>query len=196
MREFVILARKAPVDPERFLGSFGENSHVEYLAQAMQHALLIAKGHRADTRLTLVLENSADFSRAIIIDGASLGSLKGWTERALVEFLVDVLGRGKGLAKGEEATFIDGVTVSATSFEHLIRNHAYALLVLDPKGPDIRTEVELDDKLFVMTDHIPMPRNTLKYMRRLGASSVSLGPVMLHTAQCISVIHNELDRRA
>ena len=195
MREFLIRARKAPVDPERFLGNVGENSHVEYLAQVMQHALLIAQGHRTDTRLTLVLENSADFSRAITVDGGSLGSLKGWTEQALVEFLADVVGRGKGLAKGQETTFIDGVTVSATSFEYLIRNHARALLVLDPKGPDIRTEAALDNALFVMTDHIPMPRNTLKYMRRLGARSVSLGPVMLHAAQCISVIHNELDRR-
>ena len=195
MREFLIRARKAPVDPDRFLRNVGENSHVEYLAQVMQHALLVSQGHRADTRLTLVLENSADFSRAITIDGANLGSLAGWDEGALVDFIASVLGRGRSLGKGQEASYIDGVTISATSFEYLIRNHERVLAVLDPKGNDIRAEPALDDVVFVMTDHIPMPRNTLKYMRRLGARPVSLGPVMLHASQCISVIHNELDRR-
>tara|TARA_E500000331_G_scaffold356286_1_gene414112 strand:- start:4346 stop:4936 length:591 start_codon:yes stop_codon:yes gene_type:complete len=195
MREFLIRARKAPVDPDRFLRNVGENSHVEYLAQVMQHGLLVSKGHRADTRLTLVLENSADFSRAITIDGGNLGSLAGWDEAALVEFIAHALGRGKRLGKGQEVSFIDGVTISATSFEYLIRNHERVLAVLDPKGDDIRTEPALDDVVFVMTDQIPMPRNTLKYMRRLGARPVSLGPVMLHASQCISVIHNELDRR-
>ena len=40
MREFLIRARKAPVDPERFLCNVGEKSHVEYLAQVMQQTAL------------------------------------------------------------------------------------------------------------------------------------------------------------
>ena len=51
------------------------------------------------------------------------------------------------------------------------------------------------DAVFLLTDHIPMPRKTFKSMQRQGVSRIALGPVMLQASQCISIIQNELDRR-
>jgi tRNA (pseudouridine54-N1)-methyltransferase len=195
MRKFLIRARNTPVDAAAFGKGIGGDVHVEYLVQVVQQALLISKGHRADTIITLVLEHSADYSRAINIDGRCLGSLAGWHETALVTLLADILSAGSGLAKEESLVYGEGLTVSATSFERLLPE-APRLFILDRKGSDIREVADLDDALFVMTDHIPMPKNTLKHLSRLGAKTLSLGPTMLHTSQCISVIHNELDRRA
>jgi len=195
MREFLIRAKGLPVDPKKFLSSIGSMGHAEYLADVIKQTLLISKGHRSDTKLTLVLEKSADYSRAIEIDGSNLGSLSGWREPEILEFLAESLAFGSCLKKNEAASFIDGVNLRATSFEKLVRDHSGALAMLETGGNDIRLEPGLENLLFIMTDHIPMARNTRKFLKRLGAKLLSLGPVTLHTSQCVTLIHNEIDRR-
>ncbi len=206
MREFIVRARHAPVDADRFRQAIGSDAHVEYLSQVVVNALLISKGHRPDTRLTLVLEDSDDFSRAVCLDGGSLGSLPGWHESAIVDVLCEALVAGRRLHKEERITVADGISIAAISFEHLVRSMsgvktpeqgesaASRLFILDRKGEDIRASRLPDDPVFVMTDHIPMPRKTLAYLYRLGAHRLSLGPIMLQTSQCVTVLHNELDR--
>jgi tRNA (pseudouridine54-N1)-methyltransferase len=67
--------------------------------------------------------------------------------------------------------------------------------MLDRKGDDIRQTAMPADPVFLLTDHIPMPKKTFKSLARQGVEKLSLGPVMLHASQCISIIHNELDRQ-
>ena len=112
-----------------------------------------------------------------------------------MEFLAESLAFGRCLKKNEVASFIDGVNLRAASFEKLVRDHSGALAMLEPGGKDIRLEPRLENLLFIMTDHIPMERNTRKFLKRLGAKLLSLGPVTLHTSQCVTLIHNEIDRR-
>ena len=73
--------------------------------------------------------------------------------------------------------------------------HLYSEELLDPKGDDIRTVDIPVDAVFLLTDHIPMPKKNFKAMVLQGVKKISLGPVMLHASQCISIIQNELDRR-
>lgn len=197
MREFVIRARQAPVDPAGFLASIGGEPHVEHLAQMVINGMFVSKGHREDSILTLVLEKTPDYSRALTLDGRTLGSLAGLNERALLETLADALASGRGLGKEETSVADSGISVSTTSFEHLVKAKAQAgpVYALDRKGADIRDVPLGENPVFVMTDHIPMPRKTFKSFARLGVEKLSVGPVMLHTSQCLVVIHNELDRR-
>lgn len=197
MREFIIRARKAPVDAGKFLASVGKGAHVEYLAQMIVNALFISKGHREDTVLTLVMEDSPDFSRAITIAGNSLGSLQGMAEDALLQTCAAALRAAKGLGKEQSIICDNGIKVRTISFERLVKEKAENLTVymLDRKGGDIRQTVVAQEPVFLLTDHIPMPKKTFKSLARQGVEKLSLGPVMLHASQCISVIHNELDRR-
>ena len=196
MREFIVRARKAPVDADRFLAAVGSGAHVEYLAQMMVNALFIAKGHRRDTTLTLVLEDSADYSRALIMQGSSLGSLSGMNESALLGSCATALRAGRMLGKEASLVCDDGVIVKAISFEHLVKEKAVhqEVYMLDVNGVDIRDTCISDNAVFLLTDHIPMPKKTFSSLARQGVMKMSLGPVMLHASQCISVIHNELDR--
>ena len=100
------------------------------------------------------------------------------------------------MKKNEVVAFIEGVNIRATSFEKLVRDHTETLAMLEPGGNDIRLEPRLENLLFILTDHIPMERNTRKFLKRLGAKRLSLGPVTLHTSQCVTLIHNEIDRRS
>ena len=196
MREFVVRAGRAPVDFDRFLAGVGTGAHVEYIAHIIVNSLFISKNHRQDTSLTLVLEDSADFSRALTMHGNSLGSLAGLTEKALLYTCASALRVAGTLDKEASVTCENGIVVKAISFEHLVKEKAatHKIYMLDRKGDDIR-EIEMsDDPVFLLTDHIPMPKKTFNSLARQGAIKMSLGPTMLHASQCISVIHNELDR--
>ena len=48
---------------------------------------------------------------------------------------------------------------------------------------------------FLLTDHIPMPKNTFHTLDRLGAKRITLGPTMLFASQCVVLIHHALDER-
>jgi len=196
MREFIVRARKVPVDADRFLASVGSVAHVEYLAHIIINALFISKGHREDTSLTLVLEDSADFSRALTMQGNSLGSLSGMNEGALLNTCATALRAGKSLQKEASVICDDGIIVKAISFEHLVKEKALQqeVYILDRKGDDIRETGVFGSPVFLLTDHIPMPKKTFNSLTRQGVMKLSLGPTMLHASQCISVIHNELDR--
>jgi len=197
MPEFIIRAHSAPVDPARFLASVGSGPHVEYLAQMIVNALFVSKGHRDDAVITLVCEDSKDYSRALTFDGARLGDLHGTHEAALLAACADALSAARGLGKEAQVTTATGIVVRTISFEHLVKEKTAAgqVLLLDRKGEDIRGTQLARDCVFLLTDHVPLPRKAAKSFTRLGAIPVSLGPVVLHGSQCITLIHNELDRR-
>ncbi len=169
---------------------------MEYLAQIIINALFISKGHRDDTVLTLVLEDSSDYSRAITIAGDAIGSLGGLTESALLGTCAAALDDAKNLAKEQKISCDNGLNVTAISFERLVKQKAEEghVYILDRKGTDIRESPDLTNPVFLLTDHIPMPKKTFKSLQRQGVIKLSIGPVMLQASQCVSVIHNELDR--
>ncbi len=188
--------RNAPVTKAAFNAAIGDGQGVEYLAEILRNALFVSQGHRDDAVLTLVLEKSADFSRAVSLRGDQLGSVQDLHEAGLLAFIADSLAAGEGLAKEAETTAANGAVIQATSFEKLVkmRTESSTVFVLSPKGDDIREQTLPPDAVFVMTDHTPMPKNTYKSMQRQGVKPMSLGPVVLHASQCISLIHNEIDR--
>ena len=195
--DFIVRAHSAPTDAVRFLGQVGAGAHVEYLAQIVIAGLFVSKGHRADVALTLVLEHSPDFSRAITLSGASLGSLDGLTEAAILEALAASLHAARDLAKEQSISLDNGIRVASISFERLAKQYlaAGSVFLLDKKGSDLRQQPVSRDAAFLLTDHVPMPRNLQKSLIRQGAVPVSVGPVMLQAAQCIVVVQNEIDRR-
>ena len=197
MVEFIVRARKAPVSPDGFRAAIGQSQGVEYLADIIKAGLLVSQGHRPDVAIHLVLEKSLDFSRAVAINGRYLGSFGGLQEKNLLEAIADALEAAAKLGKDQTISDKSGLTVTTTSFEHLVKRKAESqeTFVLRPDGADVRAVKFSKDPVFILTDHTPMPKKTFRSMARQGVSSISVGPVMLHTAQCIAVLLNELDRR-
>lgn len=197
MPEYIVRARKAPTDAGLFVKAIGSEVRVEYLAQIMTNCLFVSKGHRRDTTLTFVLEDSSDFSRALSLDGDSFGSLHDHTEAGMLKVIVESLAGAANLSKEASITLDNGIEVQAISFEHLVklRLETHPVYLLDKKGEDIRSVPLADDAIFLLTDHIPMPRKTFKSLRRQGVNNLSLGPIMLHTSQCVVLIQNEYDRQ-
>ena len=197
MRTFVLRARAAPTDSQKLLACVGQEAHPEILAHTLMNAIFVAQSHRADVTVYLVLESTADFSRTIRFEANAMHEIGGFDERALLGKVAKALDASRGMGKEEARPVESGVTVRTMSFERLVQELAadHQLFVMDRKGTPIREQVFQDNPCFLLTDHIPMPKNTFHTLERLGTKKISLGSKMLFASQCVVLIHHELDQR-
>jgi len=52
------------------------------------------------------------------------------------------------------------------------------------------------DAVFVLGDHLGLPRNEERFVERFEHDKISVGSVSYLASQCITILHYELDRRA
>ena len=197
MRTFVLRARAAPTDSARLLASIGQEAHTEILAHTLMNAIFVAQSHRDDLVVYLVLESTQDFSRTIRFEASAMHEIGGFDERALLGKVAKALDASRGMGKEETRPVESGVSVRTVSFEKLVHELAtdHQLFVMDRKGTPIRDQAFDRQPCFLLTDHIPMPKNTFHTLDRLGAKRITLGPKMLFASQCVLLIHHELDQR-
>jgi len=161
------------------------------------NALFIAGQIRPATVIHIVLEGAPAPPRAIRLEIDTLGSLDGFDERSICRLVQRALQAGRHLKLDQQVQVDGGAFVAKRSFEQLVREKSAAapLYYLQRKGADIR---DLDFSLpaaFAFTDHLSMPKKTDRYLERLGACPLHVGPRMLFASQCIVLVHNELDRQ-
>ena len=197
MRTFVLRARAAPTDSQKLLAGVGKEAHTEILAHTLMNAIFVAQSHRADVCVYLVLESTQDFSRTIRFDANAMHDIGGFDERSLLGKIANALDASRGMSKDESRPVETGVAVRTLSFERLVQELAddHQLFVMDRKGTPIREQEFKGNPCFLLTDHIPMPKNTFHTLDRLGAKKITLGSTMLFASQCIVLIHHELDQR-
>ena len=197
MRTFVLRARAAPTDSQRLLAAVGQDAHPEILAHTLMNAVFVAQSHRPDVVVYLVLESTQDFSRTIRFEANAMHALGGFDERALLGKVAQALDASRGMGKDETRPVESGVTVRTVSFERLVQELAadHPLFVMDRKGTPIGEQDFSGHPCFLLTDHIPMPKNTFHTLERLGAKKITLGRTMLFASQCVVLIHHALDQR-
>lgn len=197
MRTFVLRARAAPTDSRKLLAAIGQEAHPEILAHTLMNAIFVAQSHRPDVVVYLVLESTQDFSRTVRFEANAMHSIGGFDERALLGKVAAALDVSRGMGKDQTRPVESGVTVRTISFEKLVQELAadHPLFVMDPKGTSIREQAFEGSPCFLLTDHIPMPKNTFHTLDRLGTKRISLGRKMLFASQCVVLIHHALDER-
>lgn len=197
MRTFVLRARAAPTDSGKLLASVGKDAHAEILAHTLMNAIFVAQSHRPEVVVYLVLESTRDYSRTIRFEPDGMHDIGGFDERSLLGKVAKALDASIGMGKDEQRPVESGVTVQTLSFERLVQQLAadHQLFVMDRKGTPIREQAFAGNPCFLLTDHIPMPKNSIHGLERLGAKKIALGRTMLFASQCVVLIHHELDQR-
>jgi tRNA (pseudouridine54-N1)-methyltransferase len=66
--------------------------------------------------------------------------------------------------------------------------------ILHEKGTDIARVKLKEDSVFVLGDHLGLPRNEEKFVERFEHEKISLGTTSYLASQCITVLHYELDK--
>jgi tRNA (pseudouridine54-N1)-methyltransferase len=143
-----------------------------------------------------VLDSSEDFPRTIKLSGGEGLSIAGFHEAAVLDVIEHALKNSVGLKKDETRVLAPGVQISGFGFERLVANllETRPVYLLDRKGEDIRTAELGLNPVFVLSDHLAMPKNSVKGLKRRGLQMISLGKKMLFASQCIVLLNYELDR--
>ena len=200
MRYFIMRARKGATSSQGVRKTMGYPHHFEVIAHSLISALLVSKQTRNDVVFYAVMEGAPHAPVTIRFDSGRMESLGGFNEEAVIILFEKAMSGAGSLIKGDSQEVLPGISIEKISFEALIKElvSRMPLFMLNKKGKDIRsTNLSLILKNqggFILTDHIPMQKKTYSLMKRLGVKEISLGPVMLFAAHCISIIHNELDR--
>ena len=94
----------------------------------------------------------------------------GFHEQALLGKIARALDVSQGMGKEEIRQVEPGITVRTISFEKLAKELAadHQLFVMDKKGTPLRGRKISGSACFMLTDHLPMPKNSLKGIERLG----------------------------
>ena len=197
MREFILRARKGPSTGNFSFDDLGNAGHLEIVAHCIANALFYSKHIRPQTIAHIVLDGPSDPPKTVRFESDALPYLGGFDERTLCRALARALDAGRGLALNEERQADSGLFFAKKAFETLVKEKAATgpLYYLQKKGTDVRAIAFPPNATFVFTDHLAMPKKTDKYLHRLGAQPIGVGPKMLFASHCIILVHNELDRQ-
>src|SRR5579871_2339002 len=196
MKTFIIRARKGTTRWERIRSSVGTKEHFEVVAHSVINAFFISNGFREDVEVYIILESTEDFPRTIKLSSNEGLSIAGFHEEAILELIEKALKESHGLQKDETKIITSGLQINGFGFEKLMRQllATRSVYLLHRKGEDIRT-IELDlNPVFVLSDHLVMPKKSIKGPKRHGLKMISLGKKMLFASQCVVLLNHELDR--
>jgi len=196
MRTFIIKARKGTTCWEKLRFNVGTKDHFEVVAHTVINAFFTSNAFREDVEVFIILDSAADFPRTIKLSSNDGLSLSGFHEEAVVELVEHALKNSMGLKKDETQVIAPGIQISGFGFEKCVKSllDTRDVYLLERKGCDIRSIDFAADPVFILSDHLPMPKNTVKGLQRHGLKKLSLGKKMLFASQCVVIIHHELDR--
>jgi len=194
MKTFVIRARSGSTRVERLRKSVGAGSHFEIIAHCVMNAFFVSNGFREDVEVYIILDSAEDFPRSIQLSKGI--SLAGFHEEAVIAVVEQALKESSALQKNESLLLAPGLHIHGFGFEKCVGKlmESRPVYLLDKKGEDIRETKFEPDPVFVLSDHLAMPKNIVKSLMRRGMKSISLGRKMLFASQCVVLIHDELDR--
>ncbi|HED04422.1 MAG TPA: tRNA (pseudouridine(54)-N(1))-methyltransferase TrmY [Candidatus Fraserbacteria bacterium] len=194
MRVFIVLGHTAALTPDFTLNDLpGSAGRLDILCRCVTAAFCLSHGIRRQINVYLVLQDRI----TIRLDGRYLRHLNP-DERSTGALLQKALQKIQQAAPDlpDELRSTPGIFVSRRGLAQLLaqlRRQVEQIIWLHEGGRDLRS-AELDQSsAFVLSDHrdfSPEEETLLGEFARL-----SLGPQILHADHCITVVHNELDRR-
>ena len=165
----------------------GGAGRIDILCRCVNTSLFLSHGMRRDVEIYLVLLGPPDPPRTILFSGERVRYLSP-DERSAGSLIK------KALALPSDDGFREstpGVYVRRGGLPELLAEFPFAFL--DESGMDVRTAPALPEN-YLLSDHMNMTEAEALQAGKLPAYSV--GPRSLHADHTITVLLNELDRRA
>ena len=182
-REFILFSRLGKTD-----GSF-RNLHdagrLDIVYECVVTGLFLSHGIRKDVTFHAVLSGPPKPPLHIKIQGDKLHDV-----RTDVDTWQQIL---KKVIAGKSHP---GISVDKTSFEALLKAEAQTrqVYVLEEGGKNVAELQLAKDAVFVLGDHVGLPRNVERFALRFG-EKISLGKQPYLAASCITIINYLLDSK-
>ncbi|MCD4703179.1 MAG: tRNA (pseudouridine(54)-N(1))-methyltransferase TrmY [Methanosarcinaceae archaeon] len=196
MRHFLIIAHKALTTGDFSLNDMpGSAGRMDILCRCINTSLFLSHDMRRDVQVHLVLLGDPDPGKIVRFDGETLRYLSP-DERSSGSLIKKALQKTAG---DMEVRSTPGVFIRRGGLDTLLsefKKHGVNLIYLREDGDDIRTTDEpLDNVVFILGDHVGVTDEEEELITAAGAKLLSVGPLSLHSDHCITVLHNEIDRR-
>jgi tRNA (pseudouridine54-N1)-methyltransferase len=188
MTRFAVIGHLARTDGGFSLNDLpGSGGRMDVLCRCVNASLFLSHDLRRDTDCSLVLCGEPVAPKTIRFSGSTVRSLSP-DERSAGALIKKVIDTPCGSEFREAA---QGVFIRKGGIERLLSEHRFA--VLDENGADIRKADDLPDA-YILSDHLNFTESEEALLR--DCPRYSVGPKCLHADHTITVLHNELDRRA
>jgi tRNA (pseudouridine54-N1)-methyltransferase len=180
MREFVIYSRTGKTSSN--FRNLREGGRLDVVHQCILMALFRSHGIRKDVVFHAILNGSPKPPLELIVDGATLRNVR--TDENTWEGII------RNVLSGANHP---GICIRKNSLQQLIKDKKN-VFVLEESGEDIKTIDLGNNPIFVLGDHVGLPRKEEQFVLRY-AKKVSLGKTAYLAAACVSNINYILDLR-
>ncbi len=167
---------------------------MDVVCRCVNSGLLLSHGIRKNTRMLLLLLGPPTPPKLIRIDGDSVKYL-GPDERNIGGLLKKALGQE---ISSECVRSSPGISVSKKTFEEVMKDvyetHSQ-VLYLHESGNDVRKMNFFKDVCFILGDQMGLTEEQERIVEKYTHGKMCVSPLSLHGDHCITIVHNELDRR-
>jgi tRNA (pseudouridine54-N1)-methyltransferase len=197
MRRFVVIGQRARASPDFLLVDIPSTSgRLDVLLRCLRAALLVSHGVRRDTVVYLSLLGDPERPRTLRFDGPAAKYMRP-DERSLATVVKKALASAAD-GGGAFRPVREGISIADGGVDCVWSELAGAALYLLEEGaPDLRScSLPNGEVAFVIGDHLGLPDGLREALLARGAQAVSVGPLSLHAEDVVTLVANELDRRA
>ncbi len=190
MRTFVLYARKARSDNKfKIEDLIDSGGRMDVVCSCIVSALWLSHKTRENTKFFVVLNGPSNPPVTICFDGSKL--LKVYVDektnakwmKKLLSFKID-----------KEWKEVSGTNISRKSFQEILKEIEGDVYVLHEKGTPIGEMKIGKNPIFILGDHIGLPREEEKFALRYG-KKISLGKKVYLASSCISILNWICDKR-
>ena len=181
-REFILFSRIGKTSPD--FDNLHDAGRLDITYECIVASLFLSHGLRRDVTFHAILNGPPNPPLHIQINGETL-----YDVRTDVDTWKTIL---RKVIAGKSHP---GISIKKTGFETVLKekNKTHSIFVLEEGGKNIE-EIELpDNSVFVLGDHVGMPKKTEVFALRFG-EKISLGKQPYLAASCITIINYLLDR--
>ncbi len=188
MIRFAVIGHQARTAGDFSLNDLpGGAGRMDILCRCVKASLFLSHDLRRDVECYLVLLGAPEPPKTVLFSGESIRYLNP-DERSAGSLLKKALMVTCGRIFRESTP---GVFVRKGGLDALLAEHEFA--VLHENGGDIRRQETLPDSFLLSDNH---DFTAEEEIFSTGAGRYSVGPRTLHAEDCITVVLNELDRKA
>lgn len=197
MRTFILYARVAKTTPDFLLKDLpGSGGKMDTVCRFVTSSLWLSHAVRRDVVVYTVLNGSPDAPITIEWRGDSMKRVSP-DERSIASWIKKALESIREVKKGKDKPWFriqEGIRVSRKSIQEIVKDlKDRSIYVLEERGDNIRNINIGKDPVFVIGDHIGLPKQEEKFVLRYG-KKISLGETLYFASACTTIINWNLDQ--
>ena len=181
MREFLLYSRMGKTEPN--WNNLHDAGRLDIVYECIVASFFLSHGLRRDVVFGAVLNGPPNPPLHLYIDGETLYDVR-----------TDIDTWNSILRKTVSGKTHPGVTTAKIGFEALVKQKAetHSIYILEEGGEDVRDLKFGQNPLFVLGDHVGLPKNAERFALRYG-EKISLGKQPYLAASCVTVLNYLLD---